>query len=258
MGSNELRERDGCLSLWLYGGLIGFPLLILFTIFGDASGIVKGLTIFFSAIAFFCYRAIWNWQKEGVYGLYVLAAVRILYELIAILIAIEQVRYADFLFDVVPTVVLAVVAVLNTEYATRPLFEEPPYYARPVLPEPVSKTLPPGCPPDCPGANLREFDLSGDNLSQANLFNAHLFNTNLEWADLQGANLQNAYLKKANLQGAKLIRANLRGANLTEAMLKGAILHAADLRGAKYNQDTKWPTDFDPEQAGAVLLPKYY
>jgi hypothetical protein len=36
--------------------------------------------------------------------------------------------------------------------------------------------------------------------------------------------------------------------------LSKAILTKADLRRAIYDQATKWPDDFDPQAAGAILL----
>jgi hypothetical protein len=50
----------------------------------------------------------------------------------------------------------------------------------------------------------------------------------------------------------------LAGADLSGADLRGQDLFGADLRGAKldgaiYNDDTRWPADFDPDQHGAKL-----
>jgi uncharacterized protein YjbI with pentapeptide repeats len=77
------------------------------------------------------------------------------------------------------------------------------------------------------GADLIEIDLSHswiDNIDR------------IRKADLRGANLRGANLPKANLE-----RANLERAKLVEA----------DLRGAEYDDHTKWPKGFDPEEAGA-------
>ncbi len=54
-------------------------------------------------------------------------------------------------------------------------------------------------------------------------------------------------------EGADLRDIDLRGADLIKANLSGADLRGADLREAKYNANTKWPDDFDPEAAGAVM-----
>jgi uncharacterized protein YjbI with pentapeptide repeats len=97
--------------------------------------------------------------------------------------------------------------------------------------------LPKGCPPDC-----TEQDLTGLNLQAINL----------SGADLRGANLFVADLRQANLGGANLEGVDLGGAKLHGADLRRANLDGADLRGAKYNEDTIWPTNFNPGQAGAV------
>lgn len=82
-------------------------------------------------------------------------------------------------------------------------------------------------------------------------------------AKLQGANLQDANLEQAILQGAKLQGANLRGANLQMAYLKNVNLQGAGgysvgrfepLPPASYNGLTIWPSGFDPQAAGAILV----
>lgn len=102
---------------------------------------------------------------------------------------------------------------------------------------PSRTRLPSGCPPNCFGLDLNGANLPGVNLRGANLREANLFVANLRQANLNGANLEGGDLGGADLQGADLRRANLRG---------------ADLRGAKYDDETLWPTNFDPKQAGAV------
>jgi len=88
-------------------------------------------------------------------------------------------------------------------------------------------------------------------------------NTNLAGAWLQGAQLDDAYLKvsdlrQARLEGAQLVNAKLNGAHLQGANFQGADLRGADLReacldganltGVKFDQRTKWPKGFDPDQ----------
>lgn len=101
-------------------------------------------------------------------------------------------------------------------------------------------------------ANLREATLKNTNfiqsdLSQANLSNANLSGAKLGWTQMNstiliGADLSGADLNSAKLRFAKLNKANLQGARLT-----GVDLHGARLEGATYDDDTKWPSDFDPE-----------
>lgn len=114
------------------------------------------------------------------------------------------------------------------------------------------------------GARLTEANLSGAALIRADLRGANLYGANLTRAYLSFDNLSKANLRRANLTGAKLIRADLRGANLTgadltETTLRGANLTETDLTetdlsGAKYNKETEWPDDFDPQAARAVLV----
>lgn len=133
--------------------------------------------------------------------------------------------------------------------------------------------------------DLYKADLKGANLLWAFLEYADLASANLEGANLKGAHLQNAILQGVHLKGAVLPWADLKGANLTKADLKGAILESANLvganfesadmsetnlraanlsgivfddmtiwSGAKYNKATKWPTGFDSEAAGCILV----
>ena len=59
----------------------------------------------------------------------------------------------------------------------------------------------------------------------------------------------NCDLVKADLTEAWLPRADLRGANLQNANLQNT-----DLTNTKYDRDTKWPQNFDPETAGSILI----
>ena len=76
---------------------------------------------------------------------------------------------------------------------------------------------------------------AGESLEQADLVGIDLRGANLTGADLQGADLQGADLPVPGGQDSP--RADLRETNL---------------RFARYNGDTKFPGDFDPEAAGMV------
>ncbi len=80
----------------------------------------------------------------------------------------------------------------------------------------------------------------------------------LEGADLRELDLRNTSLQGLNLTGADLSRADLRGADLSGADLSGALMKTDSkdglVKAAKYNEETIWPDDFDPEAAGAVLV----
>jgi len=118
--------------------------------------------------------------------------------------------------------------------------------------------------------NLKEVDLQGANLSKAemsrvNFYNANLTGANLSEADLRMANLTSAQLNQANLMGANLLRANLGGTNLSQANLCQANLEKAsifqgthiletNLEDAIYDNDTIWPTDFNPSTTGAINI----
>ncbi len=97
---------------------------------------------------------------------------------------------------------------------------------------------------------LSDINLSNANLIMANLSGANLSGANLTGANLAGANLTNADLTYANLYNADLTGANLSGANLSDANLTGAKLTYANLTGARYNNDTKFPNGFNPDDHG--------
>ena len=90
-------------------------------------------------------------------------------------------------------------------------------------------------------------------LSDADLSNASLHRANLSDAVLIGANLSGTDLRGTELGGADLSGANLSGADLSYTDLSNATLSDTDLSNATYNAATKWPQDFDPAAAGAVL-----
>lgn len=87
--------------------------------------------------------------------------------------------------------------------------------------------------------NFRKEDLSNANLFQIDLQAINLSYACLVGADLRGANLTRANLAEADLRDSCLIEADLRGANLSRTKLEGAI----------YNEDTEFPSGFNPEAA---------
>lgn len=114
------------------------------------------------------------------------------------------------------------------------------------------------------GCNLKKSDLRKANLMGSRLINANLEQANLNKANLNGANLSQANLRKASLKnadlnwavlhGADLRHANLSKANLGWADLIDAVLTKAILKKARYNEYTRWPADFSPEEAGCVFV----
>ena len=68
-----------------------------------------------------------------------------------------------------------------------------------------------------------------------------------------GVGLRRADLFGADLEGVDLSGADLNEANLAAANLDGARLKGANLTRAKANEDTIWPTGFDPVAAGVTF-----
>ena len=101
------------------------------------------------------------------------------------------------------------------------------------------------------GAHLDEARMDGACLERAHLEGAHLVGAHLEQANLESAHLEGAFLGEAHLVGAQLDGAHLEGAYLHQADFEGARLGKAHLRGTRFDDSTRWPTDFDPIAAGA-------
>ncbi len=95
-------------------------------------------------------------------------------------------------------------------------------------------------------ANLKGADLSWANLSHSNLYRANLSGASLQGANLERANLEEANLSNANFVGTNLLWVNLKNANLAGTNLKKTFLTWANLEGAQYNNETQFPTDFNP------------
>lgn len=133
---------------------------------------------------------------------------------------------------------------------------------------------------DLSGANLSQAvlvgaNLSGANLSGANLREADLSGANLSQTDLHGADLRYAIMGQVDLSQAgrddttkidskwrriwKFFKRETKKSDLSEADQQIADLKAPDkrpaiFRGARYDSQTLWPEDFDPEQVGAKLV----
>lgn len=82
-----------------------------------------------------------------------------------------------------------------------------------------------------------------------------LKSTDLRGAVLRGARLSDADLRDTRLSFADLADADLRKARLSQARLDRVVnLETANLSGATYDEETKWPTDFDPMEKGALKI----
>jgi len=89
----------------------------------------------------------------------------------------------------------------------------------------------------CPGADLRHADLSGQNLFRANFRGALLsrakFNdANVKFANFDGADLTGASFEAAFMQGSTARGADMRAVNLDYARVSAADWSGADLRAA--------------------------
>lgn len=87
------------------------------------------------------------------------------------------------------------------------------------------------------------------NLSLVHAANADFTYANLALANLSQADFRGARFIDANLQGAMLNRADLSGADLRGADLYGADMRNATLTGIRYNERTRWPAGFTPDDA---------
>lgn len=138
------------------------------------------------------------------------------------------------------------------------------------------------------GADLSRAQLHKADLRGANLQQADLWEVDLSAADLRGADLRQCSIEAADLSGANVAGANLATAQwrlLDESAVRRALVVAdryetglplseeeeqlleryrhnhttlikeisrANFTGAIYDAATVWPTDFDPQAAGAI------
>ncbi|MCH9055557.1 IMS domain-containing protein [Synechococcus sp. PCC 6716] len=91
--------------------------------------------------------------------------------------------------------------------------------------------------------SIYDEDLSHINLQNAKLIRAIFVGLNLSKANLAGATLNGAQLRYVDLTDA-----DLRGTDFTKASFQDV-----DVKGAIYNQKTRFPRGFNPEQAGARI-----
>ena len=111
--------------------------------------------------------------------------------------------------------------------------------------------------PDLKGADLSNYCLKYADLSDTDLRGVNFESASLESVNFQGANLEEANFHNADLFGTDFRKANLEGVvlertNLEEADLRETNLEEANLYAAIYDDDTKFPPGFDPEEAGMI------
>ncbi|MFE9637075.1 pentapeptide repeat-containing protein [Streptomyces sp. NPDC006463] len=108
-------------------------------------------------------------------------------------------------------------------------------------------------------ANLRHVELGTSVLHQSRCIEADLRGARMVRADLREADFSRADLREANLRKARGHGTKFTGADLRLADLRGTDLTSADLTGAKLvgalaSDVTVWPTGFDIQAAGVVVL----
>lgn len=120
------------------------------------------------------------------------------------------------------------------------------------------------------GASLVKTDLRGASLGRTIFDDSDLRGASLiaVWAvgaSFRGANLANASFDSANCKGANMDGAicdyvEFWNTDLREASFRGSRLshclhlNTANLQNARYTDSTEWPSDFDPQRAGAIKV----
>ena len=104
--------------------------------------------------------------------------------------------------------------------------------------------------------DLMEMELVYRKLIGANFSGSKISKGRFQGSQLQGANFENADLEEASFPESDLRAASFRGANLKKiyAPSADANLENANLKRAIYNDETKWPTGFNPEECGAIKI----
>jgi hypothetical protein len=119
-----------------------------------------------------------------------------------------------------------------------------------------------GAGQEFPGMDLNERDLSGFSLPGKNFTGAYFIKADLRGAKLHGANLTHARFDDADLRGTRFDAIELYPSETlfpSEALTPGPIYPEADMNGAhlcraKYDDDTRWPSNIDPDPAGAIKV----
>ena len=128
------------------------------------------------------------------------------------------------------------------------------------------------------GRDYRRADLSSSDFSRGGLqgvrfgcasfrlatLTGHFALCDFRRANFRGATFRGAYLEACDFRRADLRDTDMRFARFETRQVGGgrhgcnldnALLVGADLRGATFRAETIWPSDFDPEQHGAVAAP---
>jgi uncharacterized protein YjbI with pentapeptide repeats/serine/threonine protein kinase len=111
---------------------------------------------------------------------------------------------------------------------------------------------------------LQDASLRGASLVKTSLVDAVLHRADLREADLSGGDLRDAEFLRADMRWsvlahtklfrARMSTADMRGVSVVGADLSGTALDGARLEGALADTETRWPMEFDPVEAGVILL----
>lgn len=105
--------------------------------------------------------------------------------------------------------------------------------------------------------DLRGLDFSNCNLEKSDFSDCYLVDCNFESANLEDANFcgyEPADLTRANFHRANLKEANLGYTILKDTNLEESILQETFLADVKYDEFTRWPKDFDPNDEKHGLI----
>jgi uncharacterized protein YjbI with pentapeptide repeats len=119
-----------------------------------------------------------------------------------------------------------------------------------------------GAGQEFPGMDLTGRDLSGFSLPGKNFTGAYFVKANLRGARLHGANLTHAWFNDADLRGTRFDAIELFPSNTlmpSETLTPGSIQPEADMNGAhlcgaKYDDDTQWPSNMNPDTTCAIKV----
>jgi uncharacterized protein YjbI with pentapeptide repeats len=108
---------------------------------------------------------------------------------------------------------------------------------------------------DLSGADLREADFFRSDLYWLNLFNSDCRGASFFGATLEGVNFKSACLRRVDFSEARLLPDRLgRASSFAHADLTAATLAGAVLTGTEYDSKTIFPSGFEPETHGLVLV----
>ena len=94
------------------------------------------------------------------------------------------------------------------------------------------------------------------------LFKKSFWEQDLSDSQFFNMKIQNCVFTDANLSNSKFINSQIKNTNLTHSNLKGVDFKSSNLlnvnlRDAIYNNQTRWPKNFNPDKYGAIKS-KYF